>query len=197
MGEELTLQPGKIPDLPSDWADPMPLPPPAWLALRPDLFGLPGWAVVAIYLAEVLLLILLLRWLGALILKARPRPAAASLPPPADEARAMLAKLKSSPDLPLRDLAILLGSTVRRFAERKYGIGLTTRTQEEFRALLVAFPDALPAGFASGLDAFLQACDQAKFQPGTRHGEFKEQLWNQASLLVQKAPEPVKPDESP
>jgi hypothetical protein len=197
MGETPTQQAGTIPDLPSGLAEPEAPPHWVWIALRPDLFGLPPWAVAGIYLAEIFLLVLLFQLIWRVLSLAKPRPSAPSLPAPDEEATAALATLRNRANAPVRELAILLSSIVRRFAEREYGIALTTQTQEEFSALLSVCPDALPQRFAAELRAFLDACDQAKFKPGANQEEFKQQLWNQATRLIQKSPKPVHQDESP
>jgi hypothetical protein len=197
MGEEQAQLSDQIPDLPSGLAEPESPPSVIWVALRPDLFGLPGWAVAAIYLAEALLLFLIVQAVWRIVSRVKPAPAGPALPPPREEAKAALAQLKqTSRSASARDLALLLSPVVRRFTEREYGIGLTTQTQEEFNALLAQYPDALPQKFAGELRAFLDECDQAKFQPGADQENLKNHLWEQANRLIQEAPRPVPKDES-
>jgi len=193
MGEDLAQMAEKIPDLPAGLAEPESPPSTIWIAVRPDHFGLPPLAVAGIFLADALLLFLLLTALRRLWLLTRPRPVAPALPPARNEALRVLAQLRGSlSTATVRDIALQLSSVVRRFAEREYGIGLTTQTQEEFQALLAHYPDALPDRFAGELFAFLDACDQAKFKPGADLEELKNQLWEHAHRLIEQAPRAVR-----
>ncbi len=197
MGEDQAQLANQVPDLPSGLAEPVSPPSVVWVLVRPDLFGLPGWAVAAIYLGESLLLFFMARAVWEMLSRVKPAPAGPVLAPAREEAKSALAKLKQTArSASARDLALLLSPVVRRFTEREYGIGLTTQTQEEFHALLAQFPDTLPEKFAGELRGFLDECDQAKFQPGADQEHLKNHLWEQANRLIQQAPRPATKHES-
>ena len=171
-----------------------------WIAVRPDLFGLPAWAVAAIFLADAVIVLFLVLALRRALTFTRPRPAAPPLPPPHDEALASLAALrKVAEQTPLRDFALNISAVIRKFAEREYGIVLTTQTQEEFAGLLEHYPNALPEKLSRDLLSFLEWCDDAKFKSVTGADSLKSKLWDGADAIIRHAPVPVrtKPSAAP
>jgi hypothetical protein len=168
------------------------------ILVRPGFFGLSPLASVGVYLLDLAVIVLLVGAVRIWLRRAKPRPSSPPLPPPRPEALTALSDLRDRlHSSSLRDAAQQISQAVRRFAEREYGIGLTTQTQEEFVTLISQYPDALPPGFADELVTFLDGCDRAKFTPGADSDPLKTELWEAAHHLVSHAPKPVQPQPEP
>jgi hypothetical protein len=194
MEDQVQLKPG-IPDLPAGLAEPPSPPSMAWIAVRPDVFGLPPLAVAGVYLADGLLVFGAVLALRRATRGGSPRLRPPALPPPRDQALTALAQIRAAaPTTSGRETALQLSAIIRRFTEREYGVVLTTQTQEEFADLLRQYPDALPERLSHDLLSFLEACDHAKFKSGSDSEGIKTQLWEAADALLRNAPapEPVK-----
>ena len=190
MEDQVQLKSG-IPDLPAGLAEPPSPPSMAWIAVRPDVFGLPPLAVAGVYLADGLLIFGAVLALRRATRGGSPRLRPPALPPPRDQALTALAQIRAAaPTTSGRETALQLSAIIRRFTEREYGVVLTTQTQEEFADLLRQYPDALPERLSHDLLSFLEACDHAKFKSGSDSVGVKTKLWEAAEALVRNAPAP-------